>query len=108
MSQNELGMTPDSGQSLCPKCLRPIFRDTDHFCPDCGVPLTVQATTNPTDQILAEGFAYREASNHPDKPIVVIGIWLLWAPQLLGILVIGIAIVMHAGSIRTIEGTLSC
>jgi hypothetical protein len=85
-------------QPVCPKCLQPLVRD-EHFCPQCGVPLAVQATTNPYDQILAEGYAYREASSHPYKPIIVAGMWLLWGPCFLSLVAVDIYIVANIPAI---------
>jgi hypothetical protein len=87
-----------AGRPICPKCLESLVAD-EHFCARCGVPLTVQATTNPYDQIQAEGYAYREASRHPDKPIVVAGMWLLWGPCLLALVAVDIYVVVNIRSI---------
>lgn len=70
------------GEPVCLKCLRPVSPGT-HFCIQCGAPVTLQATTTPYEQILAAGYAYREASDKPVSLIVLVGMWLLWAPILL-------------------------
>ncbi len=31
----------------------------------------------PYESVLAQGYAYKEASHHPNKPIVLLGMWLL-------------------------------
>ena len=66
-------------QPLCPRCLEPLPAGVD-FCPKCQVPLTVKATTDPYQELISEGFAYREAAEDPRRAIVVIGMWLLWGP----------------------------
>jgi hypothetical protein len=87
-----------AGRPICPKCLEPLVAD-EHFCARCGAPLTVQATANPYDQIQAEGYVYREGSRHPDKPIVVAGMWLLWGPCLLALVAVDIYVVVNIRSI---------
>ncbi len=86
--------TDSASRALCPKCMQPLI-DGRHFCDHCGMPVTVQATTNPFERILAQGFAFREAANHPSKPIVVIGMWLVLAPSLIGIFATCIVHALH-------------
>ena len=54
-----------------------------HFCASCAAPLTAHAVCDPFDVIKTEGFIYREASQHPDKLIVVMGMVLLLGPTFL-------------------------
>ncbi|MGD9644644.1 MAG: hypothetical protein AB7U73_02965 [Pirellulales bacterium] len=68
-------------QPLCPGCLKALPAGAD-FCPRCQTPSTVKATTDPYLSLLAEASAYRKASQVPHKPIVLIGMWLLWGPTL--------------------------
>jgi hypothetical protein len=42
------------------------------------------ATSGPYESILARGFAYREASDNPRRPIIVVGILLIFVPVLIG------------------------
>lgn len=74
-------MAPPSSPDdhLCPRCLKPVLADST-FCGHCGAPLTPHATTDPVQSILAEGFAVRNATARPHKPIVLIGMWLLCLP----------------------------
>jgi hypothetical protein len=67
---------------VCPKCFQPIL-GTEDFCNNCGLPLTLMATTGPYEHVLAAGYAYREASSNPHKPIVLLGMWLLMGPTFL-------------------------
>jgi hypothetical protein len=71
-----------SNEPLCPKCFQPIL-GTEDFCNNCGLPLTLMATSGPYEHTLAVGYAYREASSNPRKPIVVLGVWLLMGPTFL-------------------------
>jgi hypothetical protein len=70
------------GEGLCPRCLEPIPLGAN-FCNRCSTPLTFHAATGPYESVFAEGFAYREAANNPRKPIILIGMWLLWGPGFL-------------------------
>lgn len=54
-----------------------------HFCDRCDAPLTTSAVTDPFLSIRARGFAVRQAVNKPQRPIVVIGIWLWFGPVLI-------------------------
>jgi hypothetical protein len=67
--------------AVCPRCFAQITRLED-FCRKCGVPLTLMATSGPYEQVLARGYAYREGSNRPRKPIVVVGMWIIFGPPL--------------------------
>ena len=64
---------------VCPRCL---LRNSPAaaFCKDCGAPIGMVSTVDPIQHILAEGFAYRSAVDGPPRLIVVVGIWLLFAP----------------------------
>jgi hypothetical protein len=66
---------------LCPHCAAP-FREGEHFCDRCGCPVTFQAVSMPYESILARGFAWREGSRNPQSLIVLVGMWVLFAPAL--------------------------
>ncbi len=69
---------------LCPKCL--LANSTAAaFCADCGAPIGMVSTVDPIQSIWAEGFAYRCAVEGPPKPIIVIGMWLIFGPTLLAL-----------------------
>lgn len=67
--------------ALCTHCAAPL-QGSENFCNACGCPLTFQAASMPYESILARGFLWREGSARPQKLVVVIGIWLLFAPTL--------------------------
>lgn len=77
-------------QFLCPNCLASIGKLT-HFCPACGAPISAYASTDPLGRVHAEGFALRNATRSPNRPIVLIGIWMLFAPSACVLLLIGIS-----------------
>ena len=64
---------------LCPSCCKSSPEDAD-FCRHCRSPISSYAATGPFESIFAEGAAYREAINKPRKPIMLIGIWLIFLP----------------------------
>jgi hypothetical protein len=84
----------DPGQPVCLNCMQPTTVGT-HFCVHCGAPLTAYATTGPYEQILAGGFAYRQASSSANKPIVLFGMWLLFGPALVILLVLDLVAVAN-------------
>ena len=73
---------PEPPEPVCPHCLAASAAG-EHFCRRCGTPLTPHAATDPLGHVYAEGDAYRKAIDHPDKPIVLIGMWLIFGPMAL-------------------------
>ncbi len=69
----------DGESIVCQQCLCQNETTRD-FCKKCGAPIGMLSSTLPLEKIQAEGSAYREASSNPSKPIVVIGVWLLFSP----------------------------
>jgi len=67
---------------VCPGCLHEQ-PEGPHFCAKCGAPLTAFSTVGPFERIFAQGHMFRRAVSGPTRPIVVIGMWVLLAPQLL-------------------------
>lgn len=67
---------------ICPKCARPTPPGAD-YCPECSAPLTAHSVYDPFDTILTTGYMYREASQRPKAPIVVVGIVMLLGPMFL-------------------------
>ena len=75
----------DSGDEaivLCTACGKRQV-GSPHLCEFCGAPLTAHGSTDPMLGIFSRGFALRQATTNPRKPIVVIGIWLWMIPSLL-------------------------
>jgi hypothetical protein len=48
------------------------------------MPLSLLATSGPYESVLARGFAYREASDRPHRPIVLVGMLMMFVPVLVG------------------------
>ena len=74
----------------CPAChtLNPRF---ESFCQACDVPIGVTATLDPVSTIRTEAFLFRRALDLPNKPIVLIGMWILFLP----LIVFGIGIAIY-------------
>lgn len=70
----------DEPELLCPHCVKPIG-PFDHFCPHCNGPVTAHASVDPVGQVFAAGHAYQNATSKP-KLIIVIGMWLIFSPQI--------------------------
>ena len=81
MNTTESGAQPPDGEGvereLCRICLEPNEPGAT-FCKDCGAPLSSYAATGPFESILAEGHVYRQAAEHPQKVIVLLGMWLIF------------------------------
>ena len=69
----------DAQNIVCPRCTHLCSEDA-HFCPECRAPISSYAATGPFESIFAEGAAYSSAINSPTKPIVVVGVWLIFLP----------------------------
>src|SRR5262247_1066886 len=86
--------TAENGSPLlvCPACGKPS-EPGEHICDHCGAPMTPYANVDPVMGIMARGFAAHKATTDPQKPIVVIGMWLWMVPMFLfGLMLIGTAI----------------
>ena len=84
---------------VCPKCLL-ANSPAAAFCADCGAPIGMVATVDPLQHIYAEGFAYRSAVDGPPKLIVLVGMWLIFAPVVLATPVLVLSDLLHAFSPR--------
>ena len=69
---------------LCTSCLHPNDPGAK-YCQSCGAPLGPTAAWGPWEQTQAEGFAIRQATT-TERPrlILVLGIWLIFFPILIG------------------------
>jgi len=64
---------------VCPNCLEEN-EPYQHFCKNCGAPLSPISTVGPLERTLSDGFMYRQAVSGRRKLIVVIGIWIMFLP----------------------------
>ncbi len=67
----------DSGTPLCTACLAPAGK-LQHFCDQCGSPLTSHAAIDPVGQVLSVGQMVSKATSAPPRRIILIGIWLIF------------------------------
>ena len=73
---------PSARESLlCPHCAKPIG-PFDHFCPHCAAPVTAHASIDPLGQVYAAGHGYWRATSGRPKFIVLLGMWLIFGPQI--------------------------
>lgn len=75
--------------TICLHCAHPLS-DEDAFCPNCGTPLTVAATTQPMGRIASEGYLYREAPERGDSLLVFVGNMLIFGTTAITILILDI------------------
>ena len=78
---------PEESTALCPHCAEAV-EPFDHFCPFCGGPVTAHASIDPLGQVYALGHGYQRAVSSRPRLIVVLGMWLIFGPQLLFLLMI--------------------
>lgn len=69
-------------QITCPSC-QALINANENFCRECGAPITTTATLDPIASIHAQGFMLRKAVDGSPKPIVLIGIWVMFLPALI-------------------------
>ncbi|MEX1017020.1 MAG: hypothetical protein WDZ31_09755 [Phycisphaeraceae bacterium] len=94
--QAELDRTADRHASIiCANCVSENG-PFEHFCHQCGLPLTAYATIAPLEQVYTLGHGYREATDHPTRPIIFYGLWLLLGPQ---VLLFAIGLLGYMGSL---------
>jgi len=77
----------NSGQNenpaICPSCLTPN-KAFEAFCQNCGAPIGGIATLDPIQSIHTQGFMLRKAVDERPRLIVLVGMWILFFPALLG------------------------
>lgn len=66
---------------ICIGCGIANRADAD-FCEQCSAPLTSHAATDPYKSIFARGYLVGKAVSQPRRPLVVLGIWLMFGPAL--------------------------
>src|SRR4029079_2455557 len=86
---------PESSQPVCPRCLSAIS-GRENFCDNCGVALSI---LSPYEHIRAMGDAYRAASDEPRKPIVLVGIWIIFFQPLVFFVGVGFYALTHIADV---------
>jgi hypothetical protein len=72
----------------CPAC-GAMIGGGETFCPACNAPISMRATTDPVQQIYAQGDLYRKLPDARPRLAILIGAWILCFPPLIAA-VIGI------------------
>jgi len=75
------GQQPVRRTQICPNCLTPN-EPIQHFCVRCRTPLTSHAAIDPLGQVYSAGDTYRKAAARPAKLTSLIGMWLIFGPQI--------------------------
>ncbi len=91
MEQEEQPIATDAGEEtmLCPACWAQNSPDA-MFCEKCDAPLSASAVLGPFEQIRAQRFIFHRAATGPSSWFIVAGMWLIFAPVILGsVLLIG-------------------
>ena len=70
---------------LCHNCLSPNDPRA-YFCHKCNTPLSVLASMDPIARIWSMGDTWRKAASRPYRPIILIGMWLLFGTRLVVVL----------------------
>lgn len=81
-------------QITCHACLTRNSRAAA-FCRKCGTPIGAVATIDPLQSIQAEGFLLRKATEGRPKPIILLGIWILHLPVLVGCIGVAIYLILN-------------
>jgi hypothetical protein len=87
----------DSGTPLCTTCLAPAGK-LQHFCDQCGSPMTSHAAIDPVGQVLSVGQMVSKATSSPPRRIIVIGIWLIFGVPIAWVMfVFGVMDIVDSG-----------
>lgn len=78
----------------CPSC-QTINEQSAIFCRKCGAPIGAVATLDPVQTIQAQGFLFRKATEGRPRPMVLLGIWILFLPALVGSVYFAIHIILN-------------
>jgi len=84
--------TDAPGTPLCPSCLAPTEL-LQHFCAECGSPLTSHAEIDPLGRIYSMGYTFGKAVDRPRRLIVLIGMWCIFALPILLITIVLVALI---------------
>ncbi|MCA9078678.1 MAG: hypothetical protein KDA93_26875 [Planctomycetaceae bacterium] len=81
-------ISPETSLAVCPQCCH-ANPPTHHFCENCNAPLSAAAAILPSWRPWAEGALVRRAVRQTDSWLVLIGMWLLFAPSMLLTVILG-------------------
>ena len=87
-------MIANENLTLCPSC--GINVDPGYArCPDCNFPLGTAAGLDPIGSIHDESRVLVKATETRPKPIVVVGVWIIFLPMLVGSAAVAIDILLN-------------
>jgi hypothetical protein len=69
---------------VCPNCLKPSPA-LQAYCPSCGMPMGMFAATDPMQAIQSSGWAYRRALRGRSGRLVLLGMWVIFAPTMIAL-----------------------
>ena len=72
-------------EALCPNCLTPNDPRA-YFCRKCATPMSSFAVMDPIGSIWARGDTWHKAASRPTRPIILLGMWLMFGPLALFLL----------------------
>ena len=79
---NEDALVQQKEEALCTNCGTPNILGED-FCTNCGCPLNSYAQIDPIKRIRTYGFMFRSMVKSPDRPIILVGGWIVLAPPVI-------------------------
>ncbi len=79
---------------ICMSCMAPNDK-SDDFCQNCRASLATTSTLDPLQTIQNEGSLWRKATSERPKFIVVLGMWVLFLPWIVGTIVIEASIIIN-------------
>lgn len=91
---------------LCPHCLAELPPRAP-FCPKCNAPVGAYATYDPIQQIYSTGWLYRRAIGSGISTIALIGMWIIFGPTALLMLIAIIARLVRGGRVDLVTAPIA-
>ena len=87
MQDEKKPLDSDREQLVCPSCLQRNDEYAD-YCSKCGAPISPTVNFDPFKRIASQGWLFRTAASDSRRMITVIGIWLLFLPYIVTLVVL--------------------
>ena len=91
---NESSQEPSFELIVCPSCIHENQPYVD-YCENCGAPISPTVNYDPYKRIASQGWLYRKSASEPRRLITVIGMWLIFAPWLIFLVVLFYSTYVH-------------
>ncbi len=75
--------TDEEAVALCPGCFHELVGDPD-YCPGCNAPVGMFTLIDPLRQAKADAYIFRRGAEHPNRPLLQLGMMALGGTYLLG------------------------